>query len=163
MIIKQPANKSINTPNGYLELKWTNNFGRLTGEKLQKAQEFVDSECIRLMEPYTPFRNGILEKSATLGTVIGSGEIRQIAPYARYLYYGQVYGPNIPIIENGKIVGYFSPKGKAKHPTGAEMQYDTTKHPQAGKLWFERMKADHKADILRGAAKVIGGTVDEHN
>jgi len=26
-----------------------------------------------------------------------------------------------------------------------------------GKLWFERMKADHKDDILRGAIKIAGG------
>lgn len=159
MLIKQPPNRSINTPNGYLDLQWTPNFGAVTSEKLHKAQVFVDKECIRLMKPYTPFKNGILENSATLGTVIGSGEIRQIAPYARYLYYGKVYGPNIPIFENENLVGFFSPKGKAKHPTGADMEYDTSKHPLAGKEWFERMKADHKDDILRGAAKVIGGTV----
>ena len=51
------------------------------------AQEFVDSECIRRMAPETPRRTGMLIKSATLGTVIGSGEINQIAPYARRQYY----------------------------------------------------------------------------
>lgn len=51
------------------------------------AQEFVDSECIRRMNPETPRRTGALIKSATLGTVIGSGEINQIAPYARRQYY----------------------------------------------------------------------------
>lgn len=156
MKISQPKNKTINTPNGYLALRWTPNFGKLTSEKFHKAQMFVDSECIRLMKPYTPFRNGFLEKSATLGTVIGSGEIRQIVPYARYQYYGKVYGPNIPIMENGQPIGYFSPP--AKHPTGAELKYSTSKHPQAGKMWFSRMKADHKDEILRGAAKSVGGT-----
>ena len=50
-------------------------------------QAFVDSEVIRLMEPYTPQQSGMLIKSATLGTVIGTGEISQIAPYARWQYY----------------------------------------------------------------------------
>ncbi len=39
------------------------------------------------MNPETPRRTGVLVKSATLGTVIGSGEINQIAPYARRQYY----------------------------------------------------------------------------
>ena len=39
------------------------------------------------MNPETPRRTGVLIKSATLGTVIGSGEINQIAPYARRQYY----------------------------------------------------------------------------
>ena len=53
----------------------------------ENAQAFVDSECIRRMNPETPRRTGMLIKSATLGTVIGSGEIDQIAPYARRQYY----------------------------------------------------------------------------
>lgn len=51
------------------------------------AQSFVDSECIRRMAPETPKRSSVLIKSPTLGTVIGSGEINQIAPYARRQYY----------------------------------------------------------------------------
>ncbi len=163
MKIVQPPNKSINTPNGYFNLKWTQNFGKLTNEKFLKAQRFVDSECIRLMIPYTPMNTGILYKSAMLGTKIGSGEIHQNVPYARYLYYGEVYGPNIPIKENGQTIGFFSPKGQRKTPTGRPLQYDKTKHPKAGKMWFERMKADHKDEILQGAAIIVGGIPNEHN
>ena len=39
------------------------------------------------MASETPRRTGALIKSAMLGTVIGSGEINQIAPYARRQYY----------------------------------------------------------------------------
>ena len=35
------------------------------------AQEFVDSECLRYMNPLTPRLTGMMIKSATLGTVIG--------------------------------------------------------------------------------------------
>lgn len=156
MKIIQP--KDMNSADGSFTFKWNKSFGAVTAQKFRKAQKFIDRSCIRFMEPYTPFRNGFLEKSATLGTVIGSGEIHQIAPYARYLYYGEVYGPNIPVVENGQIVGYFSLKGKKKQPTGRQMEYDTTKHPQAGKMWFERMKADRKEEILQGAAEILGGT-----
>ena len=57
-------------------------------------------------------------------------------------------------------MGYFSPKGQKKHPTGKMLVYSRAKHPLAGKMWFERMKADRKKEILQGAAKVAGGTAE---
>lgn len=68
-------------------LDWNPNFKPNMESGFASAQEFVDSECIRRMNPETPRRTGVLVKSATLGTVIGSGEISQIAPYARRQYY----------------------------------------------------------------------------
>lgn len=68
-------------------LVWAPGFKPDMERGFSKAQEFVDSECIRYMGPETPRRTGVLVKSATLGTVIGSGEINQIAPYARKQYY----------------------------------------------------------------------------
>lgn len=130
-----------------------------------RVQQFVDSECIRQMKPYTPKQIGVLENSAELNTVIGSGIIRQHTPYARYLYYGEVFGPNLPIRngkisfneEDGPIERWVSPKKKS--PTGRELKYNKSVNPKAGKKWFERMKADHKDEILEGAKKVAGGKV----
>ena len=68
-------------------LEWNEGFAPDKEKGFANAQEFVDSECIRRMNPETPRRTGVLIKSATLGTVIGSGEINQIAPYARRQYY----------------------------------------------------------------------------
>ena len=68
-------------------LDWNPGFAPSIENGFSNAQEFVDSECIRRMAPETPRRIGVLIKSATLGTVIGSGEINQIAPYARKQYY----------------------------------------------------------------------------
>lgn len=149
MSIKQPAN----VYNGDMELVWNSKFAVVRSEQIQKAQEFVDSECIRLMKPYTPFRNGILEKSATLGTVIGSGEIHQNAPHARYQYYGMLMVSSI----TGSA---FASQGEKKVLTDTPLEYDKSKHPQAGSFWFERMKADHKKDILQGAAQIMGGKAE---
>ena len=157
MKIIQPPNLNAATSNGSFVFKWNPNFGAAMDAKLQRTQEYIDQICIHEMIPYTPWRNGFLEQSVKLGTVVGSGELRYLSPYARYLYYGEIYGPNIPIYEGNEIVGYFSPRGQKKHPTGRQMVYDTSRHPQAGKLWFERMKADHGAKILEGAAKIAGG------
>lgn len=115
-----------------------------------RTQKFIDQECIRLMAPYTPFRAGMLERSATLGTKIGSGEINQIAPYARYQYYGKLMVSS--------ITGSAWSHGESKVLTDKDLQYDKSKHPQAGPFWFERMKTDHKEDILEGARKVAGAT-----
>jgi hypothetical protein len=68
-------------------LDWNTGFKEKYSKNFDKKQSFVDSECIRKMNPETPRRTGVLVKSATLGTAIGTGEIHQIAPYARRQYY----------------------------------------------------------------------------
>lgn len=83
---------SIYTVNGKggkvtAKLEWNENFPREREESFGRKQAFVDQECIRRMDPETPRRSGVLVDSATLGTTIGSGEINQIAPYARRQYY----------------------------------------------------------------------------
>lgn len=77
------------TANGKLtaHLEWEPEFGPSASQGFQHAQEFVDSECLRYMDLLTPRRTGYMIKSATLGTVIGSGEIEYLAPYARRQYY----------------------------------------------------------------------------
>lgn len=69
------------------KLEWNPGFKPSMESGFANAQSFVDSECLRRMASETPKRTGVLIKSATLGTVIGSGEINQIAPYARRQYY----------------------------------------------------------------------------
>lgn len=68
-------------------LDWNPRFRPDKEKDFQNAQEFVDSECIRYMNPLTPRLTGTMIKSATLGTVIGSGSIEYLAPYARRQYY----------------------------------------------------------------------------
>lgn len=68
-------------------LDWNSGFKHDFSNGFGNAQEFVDSEVLRRMAPETPRRTGFLIKTATLGTVIGSGEVNQIAPYARRQYY----------------------------------------------------------------------------
>lgn len=81
---------------------------------------------------------GALEKSGPLSTDIGSGEVIWNTPYARYQYYGKV------------MVG--SPP---KTVTDTDLKYHGG--GMRGKMWFERMKADHKNEIIEGAAKLAGG------
>lgn len=123
-------------------------------KRKRKAQAYMDSSCIRFMKDYTPRITGELIRSSIRGTVIGSGRIEYASPYARYLYYGVLYGPNYPITRNGQRIGWYSPK--KKYPTSRKLQYSTSINRLAGPFWFERMKADKKAVILRGTALVWG-------
>ena len=87
---------------------------------------FAASEWHKLYEPYVPMDQGELQSKV----VIRPKEIEHTTPYAHYQYMGIVYGPNYPIVENGKIVGYYS-KGPKK-PTGKKIQY---KRPKASAKW----------------------------
>lgn len=68
-------------------LTWAPGFKPDKEAKFSNAQQFVDSECLRYMNRLTPRLTGTLIKSGSLGTVIGSGEIEYLAPYARRQYY----------------------------------------------------------------------------
>lgn len=56
-------------------------------EKGGKVQEYIDSEVLRLSEPFIPKDNGDLIRSGIQNTQIGSGEVKWRTPYARRWYY----------------------------------------------------------------------------
>lgn len=56
-------------------------------KRIKKAQKFLDSEILRKCDPYIPLKTGMLRDSGILGTKVGSGRIRWIAPYAKRQYY----------------------------------------------------------------------------
>ena len=120
-----------------------------TAHEIGRVQRFIDQKVIDGCQPYVPASpDRTLEFSAQVSTDIGSGMVvcpkglasRRNTPYAHYQYMGIVYGPNIPILdpETGVLMGYFSPPGRPKHPTGEALTYDTSQNPMAGPYWFER-------------------------
>lgn len=61
---------------------------RLNLEEKGKVQQAIDSEVLRLNDPYVPKgTTGQLIRSGTQNTVIGSGEVIYSTPYARKQYY----------------------------------------------------------------------------
>ena len=121
-------------------------YGLETGGRVQRA---IDQTVIDYCQPYVPASpDRTLEFSAQASTEIGSGQVVWNTPYAHYQYIGIVYGPNIPILQDGILLGWFSPPGRPKSPTDRELTYDTAQNPMAGPYWFERMKADRLNDIL---------------
>lgn len=122
------------------------------------VQSLIDQRVIDYSRPYVPASpDRTLEFSAQLSTEIGEGRVIWNTPYARYQYYGIVYGPNIPILdkETGVLLGFFSPPGKKKHPTDKKLTYDTAQNPLAGAHWVDRMKADRMGDILDEARNLV--------
>lgn len=129
-------------------------------EKGGRVQQAIDNAVIRLCEDYCPIDTGTLSKSPYSAST--PGRVVYDRPYARYLYYGEVWGPNIPVFDDdsGEPAGFFSPKDQKKHPTGRQIDYSKSQargKPLAGSFWFERMKADHAKDIIKEAESVARG------
>lgn len=131
-----------------LDMKPTTTLAKDRGiQEKGRVQQFIDQECIRFMDPYTPRLNGVLIKSATIGTKIGSGILNYNAPYARYQYYGK-------LMVSSLTGSSYASQGESKILTDKDLRYNG--EPMRGAFWFERMKTDHKQDILKGAQKVAG-------
>jgi hypothetical protein len=135
------------------------NFDPLTAKGLEpggRVQQAIDTAVIRYSMPYVPFETGTLATSPYRASPPGSGQVIYETPYARYLYYGQVMGPNIPVFEDdsGVPTRYFSPPGRKKHLTGKALKYNQDTNPEAGAFWFARMKAVHAQDIVEEANRV---------
>lgn len=140
----------IETPRGVLvninkngetmqaRLRWNKDFQPKWEEKFSRAQKYVDTSCLRYCDPLIPFQTGFLKKSGILGTRIGSGELNYLSPYARYIY-------------NGKVMIGHPPKKVTNIP----LKYQFA--PKRGAFWFERMKVQHKKQILKGASRFMRG------
>lgn len=114
----------------------------------------------KMCDPYVPMNEGVLAQSTTISPT----GVTYTQPYAHYQYIGMVYGPNIPIFQNGLLVGFRSIPGRKKDPTGREINYSTERHPLATKEWDKAMMRD-KGDefieqvrqlLIRKAGKLYG-------
>lgn len=103
------------------------NFSQNAAKNFDECQKYIDNKVLQLSDPYVPMKEGELKESGTEGTVVGSGVIEYTAPYGRKQYY-----------ENAGM-------GKEGVNKGGGLR---------GKEWFERMKADHKDEILEGLKKL---------
>lgn len=134
--------------NGSLELKSTDfilkNHGIQPGGPVQ---QLVDSETMRYMSDYMPRRQaGELEHMMITATVIGSGGIDIPGPYAHYLHEGILY-------VSPTTGSAWAKKDEIKIPTDRELTYAGA--PMRGKKFFDRMKADHRGDIVKAAQALI--------
>lgn len=96
--ITTPRGSIIINNNGKAELTWNPSFAANRNQSFSKMQKVIDSEVLRRCSSRVPIDTGMLEKSGTLGTTVGSGEVQYIAPYAKKQYYDtsetRPYDPN---------------------------------------------------------------------
>ena len=108
----------------------------------------IAQEAIRLANLYVPDDSGALQESGHVvyhekqvqlvwGDSTKGSRGNPTSDYARYQFAGKVYGPNIPILVDGIIVGWCSPKNKPKSPTGEMLKY---KSPMAIAHWTDVIK-----------------------
>ena len=69
MKIVQPPDFVIKSKNGTAGFLWDKKFAVRKNADVLKVQKYVDSTVLRLMKPYTPFRNGVLSMNCTRGNV----------------------------------------------------------------------------------------------
>lgn len=119
--------------------------------KDEKTRLTVHNLLAKMCDPYVPMQTGVMAQT----TNITSEGVTYTAPYSHYQYTGEVYGPNIPIMQDGVITGWFSPPGKPKHPTGAAISYSTEMHPLATSHWDEAMLRDKKDEFESGIKDII--------
>lgn len=73
---------------------------RLNLEERGRVQQVIDSEVLRLNDPYVPKETGELIRSGIAHTQLGSGEVIYSTPYARKQYY-------IPMNHSGQRCAYW--------------------------------------------------------
>ena len=125
-------------------------FNRIIND--DKTMLEVQNKFAQFCNEFVPMQEGVLSQSIT----VTPQYVQYNAPYAHYMYVGEVYGPNIPIKDSdGNIEGWFSPPGQKKHPTGRQMQFNTEKHPRASKEWDKAMMDSERGDEFWEAVKEI--------
>lgn len=102
----------------------------------------------KLYLPYVPFDQGPLRSQVSTRPK----EIEHTVPYAHYQYEGMVYGPNHPVMEKDRIVGYFSTRNRPKKPTGKRLKY---KNPKASAKWDKAAEPTQKPKLIRSLQKYI--------
>lgn len=99
-----------------------------------KFGKFLMSGWIGLIQPYTPHREGFLERNV----IIKPFEATYVMPYAHYMYTGKVYVD--PIYKAGGFTNnggetWFSRPGVTKEPSEKRFNYRKDKNPFATDHW----------------------------
>lgn len=111
-----------------------------------KIMLYAHQQFAKYCAPYVPMETGTLVQSVDIKPEF----VEWKQPYAHYMYMGEIYGPNIPIKDaaSGMVIGYFSPPGKTKTPTGRNLTYSKEMNPNASDHWDVTAMLAHMQDLL---------------
>lgn len=112
----------------------------------------INQLLVDYCDPYVPFKTGGLANNVT----VTANSVTYNMPYARYQYYGRVYGPNLFKGYNADGTPRFrTPAGTEKYPTGGYLMYDTTFHPLATSEWDKAMMQDVGDEFTESVAELV--------
>lgn len=160
-----PVTIDTMTRSGFLWVKTDSIFNPTTAVQKKLQSLLADKEVRRQIhqayanrtEKYVPLDTGALRESVQ----VKPGSVSWRIPYAHYMHEGQVYGPNIPILmkydsadNQAYAVGFWSPPGKRKHPTGRPLKYYT---PGTGSHWSTKVMENYvdKMGFQREATQIL--------
>lgn len=115
------------------------------------VQKFFSNELLRISNPYTPFRNGVLSGTAYISP--DGTSINYVTPYARYIWYGKLMVD--PVTKKGAfyspIYGFWSRSKVQKELTNRDLKYQGA--PLRGPKWVERAYIDNKGAVISSTEK----------
>ena len=120
---------------------------KIEGDEIGK---FAAHEWKRLINPYTPHRDGKLERNVQYKP----WEIIYKSPYAQYIYGGSLYVD--PLYQVGGFtpdggVTFFSRPGIKKINSGRPLKYNKEHNPKATQKWDEAAMRDGQYKRLANA------------
>ena len=120
------------------------------------VQAHLTADINRRITRYMPFRSGAL--ATKLKFIKSPTEIEVVGPYARVMYYGKVMvDPQTGRAGFLTPNGWRSRRGVPKVVSSRDIEYDTTKNPQAGPYWDRRLMAAEGAQIAADLQRYIDG------
>lgn len=112
------------------------------------VQQFHTANVLRRIVRYMPYRTGATIKLTQAQSPVSQPEINTFVPYARYLHEGKVM-VNAATGKGPGVIPGVGPRwrrGTQLKATDRPLKYATTKNPEAGPRWGERLKAaEHDA------------------
>ncbi len=116
---------------------------------------FLSKEWKRLVNPYTPHREGTMENLVLYRPF----EFTYVSEYSHYMYNGEIYAD--PIFKAGGFtnnggIDWFSRKDVKKIPSGRKFNYRKDQNPQATDHWDKAAEqAGQKEKLIESANKYL--------
>lgn len=103
--------------------------------------KFSANEWHKLITPYTPMDTGTLSESVKIKGKSGTGEIEYNAPYAHYLYQGQ-------LMVDPETGSSYARAGTKKVYTENDLVMSKDRHPLASKEWDKAAEPTQKPKLI---------------
>ena len=138
-----------------VKVEWNGTPEEIVKKKLggRQGMLFLANQAAALMDPYVPADNLGLAQNVDITADEDTGYITYNSPYAHYQYMGEIYGPNIPIYDGGKLMGFWSPPHKT--PTGRKLKYSTFRQPLATDHWDQAMMTARKDELTAAYTRYL--------